>query len=204
MIVFLRGKVAAVEPEAVVLDVNGIGYRVNVTAECAARLSGSKKEVQLHTRMIVREDDIQLYGFRTSEEIEAFTLLLGVNGVGPRAALSILSVLTPRGLGRALAAEDIPALTRVPGVGKKTAQRLVLELKDKFTKLQPALAELPTRQQAARVSLLDEAKSALAALGYGAEEAGEALRKVIQSWQGDGDLAELVTGALRLLDKKNK
>ncbi|WP_347490801.1 Holliday junction branch migration protein RuvA [Desulfoscipio sp. XC116] len=204
MIAFLRGTVANVETDAVALDVHGVGYKVNVTAACAAGLSGlGEQEVFLHTHMIVREDDMQLYGFFSTDEINVFLLLLGVNGVGPRAALAVLSHLTPRGLARAVTLEDISALTKVPGVGKKIAQRIVLELKDKFKKLGVKLTEtLPQQGEAAAAGVLDDALAGLLALGYGAGEAREAVHRARESTlDKTAGVAELVKLALRFLDK---
>ncbi len=204
MIAFLRGTVAGVEAEAVVLDVHGVGYKVNVTAACAANLSGmGNQEVSLHTHLIVREDDLQLYGFFSTDEINVFLLLLGVNGVGPRAALAVLSHLTPQGLAKAVTLDDMPALTGVPGVGKKIAQRIVLELKDKFKKLTVKLAETPAIPgEAAAADTLDDALAGLLALGYGAGEARDAVQRAMDSPLGKrAGVAELIKLALRILDK---
>lgn len=203
MIAFLRGRVAAAEADALVIDVGGVGYRVNVTAGCAAALRGSGDEVQLHTHMIVREDEFQLYGFVTTEELTAFMLLLGVNGVGPKAALAVLSSLTPRGLGRALALEDVSALTRVPGVGKKTAQRMILELKEKFARLAPGLEVAVPQDIGQPAGLPEEAVAALMALGYSAAEAREAVGRAGRNIE-TGDLQELIRAALRMLDQSAK
>ncbi|MCL2336964.1 MAG: Holliday junction branch migration protein RuvA [Firmicutes bacterium] len=197
MIAFLRGKVAAVEPDFAVIDVGGVGYKVNITAGCAADLRGID-EVQLHTHMIVREDDMQLYGFATPAEITAFLLLLGVNGVGPKASLAVLSTLTPGGLGRALALENAAALTKVPGIGKKIAQRIILELKDKagrFTTVSETV--MPNESNAGGMPI--DAVNALMALGYSAGEAGEVVRKVFAA--GAGDTEQVIKAALRLLDQ---
>lgn len=197
MIAFLRGKVAAVEQDFAVIDVGGVGYKVNVTAGCAAGLRGFD-EVQLHTHMIVREDDMQLYGFTTPAEITAFLLLLGVNGVGPKAALAVLSALTPGGLGRALALEDTVALTRVPGIGKKIAQRIVLELKDKAGRFATA-PETVVHHEGGANGVPDDAVNALMALGYSVGEAREVVRKVFDA--GTQDTEQLIKSALRLLDQ---
>lgn len=204
MIAFLRGAVAGVETETVVLDVHGVGYKVNVTAACAASLAGQvDKEVFLHTHMIVREDDMQLYGFFSTDEINVFLLLLGVNGVGPRAALAVLSHLTPRGLARAVTLEDFTTLTKVPGVGKKIAQRIVLELKDKFKKLTVKDVAVPPHPgETAVTGAADDALAGLLALGYGAGEARDALHRATELTSGDNPcVAELIKLSLRFLDK---
>jgi len=200
MIAFLKGKVAWGEPDAVVIDVNGVGYRVNVTPACAAKLPAANDVVQIFTHMIVREDDMQLYGFMTREELNIFLLLLGVNGVGPRAALTLLSVLAPGDLARAVALENVSALTKAPGVGKKIAQRIILELKDKFKKLnfitQPAQQEEIFRPG----NCADDALDALLTLGYGAGEARDAVRQAMGLGETD-NVSELIKVALRFLDK---
>lgn len=203
MIAFLRGRVAMVEPDAVVIDVNGVGYRVNVTAAFKTMLPGNEQEIKVFTHMIVREDDIQLYGFLSPEEISVFTLLLGVNGVGPKAAMAVLSYLSPQGLGRALALEDTSALTMVPGVGKKTAQRILLELKDKFKKFNLNLTEQPQPQvRNGTFPDADDAVAALLALGYSASEARDAVNKAVES--GAAGISESIKTALRFLDKTKK
>ncbi|WP_027363860.1 Holliday junction branch migration protein RuvA [Desulfotruncus alcoholivorax] len=203
MIAFLKGKVCKVEQDTVIIDVNGVGYRVNVTANCAASLQVNDREVLIHTHMIVREDDMQLYGFQTPEEISVFMLLLGVNGVGPRAALSILSHMKPDGIGRALALEDMASFTRIPGIGKKTAQRIILELKDKFQKINIAVNETDeVNAGEAGAGLFSDTVEALMMLGYGAAEAREAAGKTCV----DRTLvvADAVKLSLRYLDNKGK
>lgn len=205
MIAFLKGKVCTVEPDTVVIDVNGVGYRVNVTANCAAGLQGQDGDVIIHTHMIVREDDMQLYGFQSPEEISVFMLLLGVNGIGPRAALSILAHMKPEGIGRALAMEDMTPFTRIPGIGKKIAQRIILELKDKFKKINLAVSDTEEVIDGGKFSagLFNDTVEALMMLGYGAAEAREAAGKACV----DRTLAvaEAVKLSLRYLDhQRNK
>lgn len=203
MIAFVKGKVAWVGQGVVVIDVNGVGYKINVYPACAARLSEAENEVLVHTHMIVKEDDIQLYGFIKPDEIEVFLLLLGVNGVGPRAAMTIMSFLTPSDLSRALAMEDITALTKAPGIGKKIAQRIILELKDKFSKLN--LEYVDTNNQITKLSSnngRDDALAALLSLGYNTGEAREAIRKAER--EAAGNVSELIKIALRYLDKSKQ
>ncbi|SFG51345.1 Holliday junction DNA helicase subunit RuvA [Desulfotomaculum arcticum] len=204
MIAFLKGKVFTVEQDTVIIDVNGVGYRVNVTANCAASLQRKDSEVLIHTHMIVREDDMQLYGFQTPEEIAVFMLLLGVNGIGPRAALSILAHMKPEGIGRALALEDMTSFTRIPGIGKKTAQRIILELKDKFKKINIAIGETEEAVGGeVNAGLFNDTAEALMMLGYGAVEAREAANKAcVDSTLAVADAVKL---SLRYLDnKRNK
>jgi len=203
MIAFLRGKVFSVEQDTAIIDVNGVGYNVNVTPNCAASLQCKDCEVLIHTHMIVREGDMQLYGFQTSEEIAVFMLLLEVNGIGPRAALSILAYMKPDGIGRAISMEDISAFTRIPGIGKKTAQRIILELKDKFKKIN--IIPTDTDEDCARdagTDLFNDTVEALMMLGYGATEAKDAAHKAC----ADKKLAaaDAVKLSLRYLDSKRK
>jgi len=125
----LRGRVAARQGQALVVDVNGVGYLVSATPS-ATRLGDGEIVVEIHT--VVREDALQLYGFASAEERELFELLLGVNGVGPKVALAIVSGSTPAELRRAIARDDVKRFQAIPGVGLKTAQRVVLELKEKL------------------------------------------------------------------------
>jgi Holliday junction DNA helicase RuvA len=126
----LRGRVAAHVGQALVVDVNGVGYLVHATPS-VHRLGDGEITLEVHT--IVREDALQLYGFATGEERELFELLLGVNGVGPKVALAIVSGSTPAELRRAIARDDVKRFQAIPGIGLKTAQRVVLELKEKLT-----------------------------------------------------------------------
>jgi Holliday junction DNA helicase RuvA len=125
----LRGRVAARQGQALVVDVNGVGYLVNATPS-VHRLGGGEIVIEIHT--VVREDALQLYGFASADERELFELLLGVNGVGPKVALAIVSGSTPVELRRAIARDDVKRFQAIPGVGLKTAQRVVLELKAKL------------------------------------------------------------------------
>ena len=206
MIAFIRGAVVSAETEAVVLDVQGVGYKVNVTSACAAKLSGQvNQEIALHTHLIVREDALQLYGFFSTDELNVFLLLLSVNGVGPRVALAVLSYLSPQVLVRVITLEDLSALTKVPGVGKKTAQRLVLELKDKFKKLaiQPTVETVALTEGAATANVADDVMSGLLALGYGTGEARDAVQRALESPSGQraASAAELLKLSLSLLAK---
>jgi Holliday junction DNA helicase RuvA len=129
MIARLRGRVVARQGQALVVDVNGVGYLVSATPS-VHRLGDGEIVVEIHT--VVREDALQLFGFATADERELFELLLGVNGVGPKVALAIVSGSTPAELRRAIARDDVKRFQAIPGIGLKTAQRVVLELKEKL------------------------------------------------------------------------
>lgn len=181
MIAHVRGAIAALAADFAVVDVGGVGYRCQVPSSTRSRLPAVGQEVLLHTSFQVREDSMSLYGFLTLEEFNLFELLLRVDGVGPKVALGVLSASPPESFRRAVAFEDIPALCRIPGIGKKTAQRLVLELKDKLGAIGPTgehalVAAVPAAGPRAMESDPGmEALEALMALGYSRPEAGQAL-----------------------------
>lgn len=178
MIGFLRGSLAEKGDGYIVIDVNGVGYYVNVPANSSAYLSQEGEEVTVYTSMIVREDDISLFGFSGKGELDLFKKLIGVSGVGPKAAVSILSSFTSDQLKEAIVFEDSKSLTRANGIGKKTAERIVLELKDKFS-----TADGIVGSNAGEIAAADqvfaggrgEAINALIALGYSRGEATSAL-----------------------------
>lgn len=161
MIDRLTGKLLERAPDAIVLDLHGIGYRLQTTLETAAALPPLGAPATLYTHLAIREDAWELYGFATPDERHHFRQLLSVNGIGPKLALAVLSALPPAELQRTLAENDLPRLTRVPGIGKKTAQRILLELRDKPT-LPAAAPQSP---------LLHDTALALAALGFNPTEA---------------------------------
>lgn len=181
MIAHLRGTLVAVAADSVVVDVSGVGYRCLVPSSTRSRLPATGEEVRLHTSLQVREDSLTLYGFITREEFDLFELLLRVEGVGPKVALGVLSSSTPENIRRAIAFEDITALCRAPGIGKKTAQRIVLELKDKVgTPVRAAAAAAVGAPQSAKTSAPDayaDALDALVQLGFSRSDAGAALER---------------------------
>lgn len=185
MIGFIRGILAEKGNGYIIVDVNGVGYEIFVPANSGAYLSGEGSEVMVYTAMMVREDDISLYGFTRKGELEAFKKLITVSGVGAKAAISILSSFSLEQLSQAIVFEDSKTLTKAGGIGKKTAERIVLELKDKFG----AEAENSGMQAAdgaisgegAASDGRSEAVSALMALGYTRGEATGALASVKES-----------------------
>ncbi len=169
MIACLRGRLADVLPDGAVIDVGGVGYRVFLTPKALASLPRGQ-EVLVHTVTYVREDTLALYGFLSADERHAFELLLSATGVGPKLALALLSVHSPDALRRAVSADDADALTLVPGIGRKGAARLVLELKGKLGDGAPELPADPAARPA-----YAEVREALAALGYAPTEIRTAL-----------------------------
>jgi len=167
MIASVRGRILSRAPDHVVVETGGVGYKVFVPRHPASE----REEVLLHTHQVVREDGQFLFGFETREELALFELIIGVSGVGPRAALAILSVSRPVDVAAAIAAGDAAALAKAPGVGKKTAERLIVDLRSKVGRVAigPVSGEL---------SSPDEAMAALRALGYTLAEAQQALSGV--------------------------
>jgi Holliday junction DNA helicase RuvA len=169
MIATLRGEIAQVEENALVLEVGGVGLRVFVPAPLRTRTKAGDA-LMLYTHLVVREDALTLYGFESQAERELFNTLLGVDGVGPKAALSVLSTLTLDAVQRAVFADETEVLNRVPGIGKKTAQKMAIHLKDKL-KPMDALASV-----AAMTDRDGEVLAALTALGYSVVEAQAAIQ----------------------------
>lgn len=182
MIGYIKGTVEEIAEDMLLLDHNGMGFRIFMAS---GQLSGGVRvgeQVKIHTYLQVKEDAMQLYGFFSADDLQMFRLLLGVNGIGPKAALGILSALSADDLRFAVLSEDAAAIARAPGVGKKTAQKLILELKDKLD-----LADAFEKKRAAAAgeekgptggAAVEEAVQALTALGYSGTEAFQAVRKV--------------------------
>jgi Holliday junction DNA helicase RuvA len=179
----------------VLVEAGGVGYRVTTTPELAAGIGAIGDEVFLHVHHHVREDAQTLYGFRTKDERICFEALLSAHGVGPSLALAIMSVHPPMQLHRALAADDVDALCMVPGIGKKTATRLIVELKSKLHLPVVDLANLADTVAPGERSAHADVRDALLGLGYTQEE----IRKVLADLAPDGDPAVLVRQALQLM-----
>ena len=183
MIAYLKGIIVEVTESRLILDVNDIGYLIYISGRDAANMPGRGEEVKIHTYLNVKEDALQLFGFLTEDDLEMYQLLLNVNGIGPKAALGVLSVLTPDDLRFAVLADDAAAIAKAPGIGKKTAQKLILELKDKLD-LEDAFEQKLANQSAAGIpetegdNQLQEAVQALVALGYPNTDALRAVKKV--------------------------
>ena len=171
MIATLRGEITQIEETALILEVGGVGLRVSVPAPLRARMKVGEI-LMLYTHFVVREDALTLYGFESQSEREMFNILLGVDGVGPKVALSVLSTMTLDAVQRAVFADEAEVLSRVPGVGKKTAQKMALHLKDR-------LKPMDALSQVAAMSDTDsEVLAALTALGYSVVEAQSAIQSL--------------------------
>ena len=177
MFYYLKGIAAHVAPNLAVIDCGGVGYACRTTSYTLSALQVGQ-EAKLYTHLNVREDAMELYGFATENEKNCFQMLISVSGVGPKAALSILSANTPEGLATAIITGNEKALTVAPGVGKKIAQRVLLELKDKLAKGQPAAGESYSGSGLTVIpqDKTSEATAALAVLGYGPAEINMALK----------------------------
>jgi holliday junction DNA helicase RuvA len=178
MISFVEGEVVEKAANRVVLNVGGVGYDLQVPTSVVGALPPIGRPTRVHTRMVVRDDSMTLYGFTTTDERGLFDLLTGVTGVGPKVALSFLSALTPDAIRRAVVSGDADALTIVPGVGKKVAQRVVLDLRDRFGGEGELVVTGP----------LADVREALLALGVTPQEASEALAGVETDGRATEDL----------------
>ncbi len=188
----LRGAVEEKGRDSVVVDVGGVGYEVMVPGSTLARIGAVGDPVNLRTVLIVREDSLSLFGFLTQEEKDAFERLLGVTGIGPRSALAFLTQFSPAELGSAIERRDAVALTRVKGIGRRTAERLLLELQGKLASASGAAQYFPSEASA------DEALETLVSLGYSPVEASAALARGPGS--SDAGIEDRVVLALRALD----
>lgn len=184
MIAFLKGTIEDITESSLVLDVNGVGYEVLVPGQLLDMLEGIGQELKIYTYMQVREDAVVLFGFLTRDDLAMFKMLIGVNGVGPKAGLGILSALGAEELRFAVLADDAKRIAKAPGIGAKTAQKIILELKDKLDLAEVFEQKLnadriqPEAAAAAGGGMVQDAVEALVALGYGSTEALRAVRAV--------------------------
>ena len=186
MISYIKGPLTAIEEDVIVAEAGGVGMGIHVPLSVLARLPGIGREVTVYTYFQVREDAMSLYGFLNRQDREMFRQLIGVNGVGPKAALGILSTMTPDDLRMAIVTGDAKAISRAPGIGPKTAQRLILDLKDKVS-MEEVLGNLALPSDGGASAALGtigmgeaakEAVQALVALGYSNMEANKAVKQV--------------------------
>ena len=199
MIASLTGRLAFKAPTYLVLDVHGVGYEVFIPLSTYYGLPTLSESISLSVHTHVREDAIQLFGFLTSQEKDAFVLLTSVSGVGPKLALSVLSALPVSNLVSAIRSGDVEKLTTVPGIGNKSASRLVLELKDKVEKLHHGLASATESPRQGQDATFDDALSALVNLGYRSQDAKEALKQVKKSIAESIVLKDMIRESLKEL-----
>ena len=200
MIAFLKGMLAGKTAACAYIDVQGVGYAVGMSQGALSKLPAVGELVQVHTYLQVSDNGIALYGFLTLEEKALFERLIGVSGVGPKVALAALSSFTPEALVAAVQAQDVAAVQKIPGVGKKTASRIILELKGSFDQGLASLFDVsgaPSSAAAAAAERLKGAREALLALGFASAEAEVALKGAPE----DADENALIKYALKRLGK---
>ena len=196
MIAYVNGILESIEEGNAVVDVNGIGYNVNISGSTMDRMPGIGESVKLYTYTNVKEDAFTLFGFLSKDELNLFKLLITVNGIGPKGGLAILSVMSPDDLRFAIIAGDSKSLSKAPGIGKKTAERITLELRDKIkatedTMLGGAGISMDNAMGDADSSK-SEAVAALVALGYNSADAMKAVRKVVSANPSAAEDTELL------------
>lgn len=202
MFAYIKGKLVYKHSEYIVVEANGIGYKIYTALSTIEAAGSLGEEIKVYTHLYVREDMMSLYGFLTQEELGMFELLISVSGVGPKAALSLISSVTPSKFGLAVITDDVKTLTKAQGIGKKTGQRIILELRDKIKEdevvaVNGAGEEAPViNKENSRVA---EAISALMVLGYTAIEANKAVSAV---YSDDMDLESIIKSSLKQLAKK--
>ena len=182
MLAYIKGKLEMKFTNFIVIDVGGLGYKIFMSEPAIERLGNIGDTVKVHTYYRVREDDISIFGFNTNEELRMFELLISVSGVGAKTALAMLAAVEPSGFALAVISNDISTLTKIPGIGAKSAQRIVLELKDKL-KAEQTITELSKVNSKMETVIADdnkieEAISALQVLGYNRKEIDKALEKI--------------------------
>ena len=192
----LQGVVVAKHPDRVELDVNGVGYEVYVSQKTLQAVPAVGKNLLLKTYLHVREDILQIFGFRTDPEKQAFLMALSVSGIGPKAAMNILSTYAPDDFFQAVLQNDLAALKSVPGIGQKTAQHMVLELKDKVAK---GLGALPSEKSVFNVESrnISDALQAMMALGYSAQESRAAVLTASQALGDKSTVEEILRLSLK-------
>jgi holliday junction DNA helicase RuvA len=197
MIAQIRGQLVEKRPGAVVVETQGIGYQLFVSLSTFYDLPEANQGVRLHTYTHVREDLLQLFGFSTLLEKEIFQILIGVSGIGPKLALNILSGIAPAELIASLQAEDVARLTTIPGVGRKTAERLVFDLKEKIRKI-AVRDEVPKEEKKKKDQVVEDVVSALVNLGYRKNQA-EAVVEQVWRQRPEASLEEVLKASLRAL-----
>ena len=179
MLAYIRGTLADIDDNVIILENNGVGYGVNSSMNTIRQLSNMGSEVKLNTKLIPKEDSLTLYGFYDKEELNMFELLLSVSGIGPKGALAILSAMTVSDIRFAVAGGDSKAFAAVSGVGKKTAERVIVDLKDKVDIVEAVESKLNSSATvSANTSVKEEVLQALVALGYSPSNAARALDKM--------------------------
>ncbi len=201
MIEYLRGKIADIDINRVVIDVNGVGYVLTISDSTASLLPGVGEEAKIYSFLSVREDGVTLYGFPSYDDLGIFKQLITVSGIGPKGALAILSVLTPDDLRFAILSGDSKAIAKAPGIGKRTAERVILDLKDRIgaESSENALMSGSSPTPSVNESSRDEAVEALVALGYSSADAYRAVKEASAAIGGDTETDTLLKAALKVI-----
>jgi Holliday junction DNA helicase RuvA len=197
LIAYLEGKLIEKNPTHLILEVNGVGYSINIPVSSYADIGEIGRIVKVLTYQYVREDELRLYGFSSRQEKELFELLISINGVGPRLALGILSSISVEDFQRSILGEDLDVLTHVSGVGKKTAQRLIVELKEKLGKVDLGVEKGIEVKEKIGAPVEEEAVLALVSLGYNKFDARKAVQKVNSETEESLPIEELIKRALK-------
>ena len=202
MIAYIKGELADVSDSGIVVESNMTGYAISVPSSVISQLPPIGEQVKIHTYLYVREDAMLLYGFLTKEDLAIFKLLISVNGIGPKAALGVLSAISPDELRFAILSDDVKTISKAPGIGAKTAKKLILELKDKLRiedafeiRLKHAEEAMHEGEKEAQASIQNDAVAALVALGYSNTEALKAVRQV--EITKDTDVEDVLKAALK-------
>lgn len=194
----LNGKIAEKTPTAVILEANGIGYEVRVSLSTFSSLPNLGETVKLFTHFVVREDAQLLYGFATEEEREAFRLLISISGIGPKLAITLLSGVTLPELKRAIQEKNVPVLTSISGIGQKTAERVIIELKDKIGRPEVSSGKELIHDAGVSDQMVEDSVLALVSLGYTKQKAKEAVQKTLKAMLGKKpSVEEIIRAALK-------
>lgn len=186
MLAYIKGTVASIQEDLLILENNQIGYNIRITGQTASLLPGIGKEVQIYTYLYVKEDALLLYGFLSMDDLDFFKLLLTVNGIGPKGGLSVLNAITPNELRMAIISGDVKAIAKAPGIGNKTAQRIILDLKDKCKIEDMVESTMATDTVVTgNTGVKQEAIEALVALGYSSSDAVKAVNPVVITEETD-------------------
>ena len=202
MIAHLNGEISAIYEDRIIIDVNGMGYNVLMPASCIDTLPGIGNTVKVYTYLSVREDAMWLYGFTTKDELDLYKLLITVNGVGPKAALQLMSFMTPEDLKFSIISSDSKTISKAPGIGPKTAQRLIIDLKDKIDLLDTFETKLANNTSTSNSKLSEskaEAVDALTALGYSQKDAYAAVSSI--DLPDDAAVEDILKSALRNISR---
>ncbi len=180
MFSYIKGILEIKNTNYIVIDVNGVGFKIYMSQTAIDNLKDTKEQIKIYTHMQVREDDISLYGFNTQEELRMFELLIGVSGIGAKSAIAMLANIEPSSFALCVISDDYDKLTKIPGIGKKTAQRIVLELKDKLKQesIETKINAKQIQQEVNTNEKQQEAISALKVLGYSKNQIDKAIQTI--------------------------